>query len=166
MKKDYIITLSTSILILLLNILILKIVALFFSEEGFALYNIGRRTLSVIVPVFIMGVGLSLTREVAMVANTLLMENKRLLLNAILPVLGVIFLAIIVSFLMPSYTAIILFGDDSLYKFAPAIIVYASGLSLASILQSYFRGRMQFVTSNIINLASVSYYTYTVFSPN
>ncbi len=154
MKKDYFLTLTTTQLSMFLNVLSFKLVAIYFGEDGFAIYNIGRRTISVLCPLLIMGIGISLSRYVAMTECDDVFLRRKLLFNAFYPVFFVCLLVVIASYFLPEKAASLFLGDSSLGLLIKSIAVYAAGITLFGILQSYYRGTMQFFRSNMLNLFS------------
>ena len=154
MKRDYFIIFFTSQAVLLSNLILFKLVAAFFGEDGFALYNLGRRVISVLCPLMAMGVGLSLTRRIAMARNNADLEYSRLLLNALFPVAVVLLISLFICLLAPSYCATLLFGEGSLSGFTMPVLIFVSGITLSGILQSFFRGLMRFVCASMINVVT------------
>ncbi len=154
MKKDYLLTLATTQLSMFLNLLSFKLVAIYFGEDGFAIYNIGRRTISVLCPLLIMGIGISLARYVAMTEHDDVFFRRKLLFNALSPVFFVCLLVVIVTYFLPEKAASLFLGDSSLGLLIKSIAIYVAGITLFGILQSYYRGAMQFFRSNMLSLFS------------
>ncbi|HBG05619.1 MAG: hypothetical protein A2075_12820 [Geobacteraceae bacterium GWC2_58_44] len=154
MKRDYLITLLSTQILMLVNLVSFKLVTLFLGEHGFALYNIGRRTISVLYPLMMMGIGISLVRNIAMTSIEEHHKRHQILFNAVIPILFVALFAIATVFFIPSVVATLLLGDGSLELLVLSIFIYVLGLSLCGLLQSFFRGRMQFVKTNLLGLFS------------
>lgn len=151
MKKDYFITFATTQVILVVNLLLFKIVALFFGQEGFEIYNIARRTISVLSPLLMMGIGVSIVRHVAIIKDSDYLGKDKLLLTSIIPTTILFIILVLIAILIPNYFSSLFFGNNSLHVLALALIVFVYGLSLCGFIQSYFRGKMQFVYTNIMN---------------
>jgi len=156
LKKDYFITFFISQISFVLHLLSFKLVAKFFGENGFALYNLANRAIAVLAPLMLLGLGISLTRKVAMIQDESDFKGKALLLNALLPVSAALLVFLLFCIITPSASAMLLFGDESLRELSIPIVVYVSGLSLSGILQAFFRGKTEFVISNMVALLSSS----------
>lgn len=155
--KTFLIENKTYTILLFLNlisgfgaILIYRFIAESYSSEDTFIFTFFKRIISLIAPISLLGLGVTLTRRVAI-------EPERsygyllisLVTTIILPLLLLVF-----YFIDPEYLTSLLWGEYSITykKMIFPIIMNVVGVNFTLILVSFFRGKGEYVKATVINL--------------
>jgi len=164
--KDYFFTFLTEFMILVAGIVIYKLAALNFGNQGFSEYALCRRTISFIHPMLLLGFAVGIPRYIAMHSHDGekgIADNYFICGTVISVSFSVLMLAVINAFSLP--VSKLLFGSENMERFIFPISILILGLIIHSVCYSYFRGKlmmkkanfMQFVNLGIIPLVIYFY---------
>lgn len=156
--RDYTATYLLNFALTVAILLSFRIASLRFSELSFAHYALLRRFLSLLLPLLCLGVGVALTRFVA-VAHENVKEKRRCearyLLGAIMLLLLTLIPVLLLGVSLPAVLAAVLWGDGSkafLIQMAlPAIV----GSLLHAVSYAYLRGKFLIIRAGILNLTNL-----------
>jgi O-antigen/teichoic acid export membrane protein len=140
---DYFAALSSSVLVLLCNLVMYRLASFHLGVDGFSQYAIARRILSFVLPLVCVGIGVALPRKIA---ETEVLHNHfrtatcfMTSLSIVLPV--AIFIASIIN-IFPNQFSFLILGNEKYNFLAPPLGICIIGLSLQALCYSYLRGRM------------------------
>lgn len=153
LRKDVLWTVLTQVTILLCAFAITKIVSSSFSVDGFGLYNIVRRSASVLSFTMLAGTGIALPRYISLYESKGNYSKVLNIINATLVFMVTItIIVVILGWLFKPYLmdVIISSDDDNLYLLT---FLYSIGLSASSLLFAYYRGKNNYKQFSISQIA-------------
>jgi O-antigen/teichoic acid export membrane protein len=159
MKKDMVVTFLTEFCVLVSALLAYKLVAHLFGKTLFEEYALIRRTVSLIQPALLLGLGVGIPRYVSFALKS---EDPRAAnsyfltgLVLVMPFTAVVAIGLI---LFRRFFAYLFFGDMAYAGFLPPMSLMLIGLVLHAAVYSFYRGRLQMGRANLLqalNLAVV-----------
>lgn len=154
-SKNYLITFITEFIILISGILIYKIAAHNLGTIGFSEYSLSRRTISFIQPLLLLGIGVGLSRYIAFNNEKLKNNTDTYFISGIIILFttGLLFIFIINFF--SSTFSYLFFGDNKYHSLIFPISIMLFGLINHSACYSYFRGKLDLVTANILQFINI-----------
>jgi len=166
MRRDYIITFVTEFMILASGILVYKLAANLVGKDGFSEYALIRRTVSFIQPVLLIGLGVGIPRYIGYAYASTNPRNSDVYFigGAFILILVALTTAFILNLFRGSF-AFLFFGNAQYTHLIPLISLMLSGLVFHATCYSYYRGRLQMVKANllqIINLGFIPLFSFTV----
>ena len=151
MRKNYILTYMTEFIVLLVSLLIYKLAAEL-PGSGFSEYAMSVRLVAVLAPLFALGSGVGIPRYVAHEGHgdddT---ADNYLLGGLICSGLFCILFCIAVYFLKEIFSCLV-FGSAKYGFLIWPCLVFVFGQVFLGLLYGYFRGRLQMVPANILQL--------------
>jgi len=154
MKRDLIITFVINIIIIVSGILSYKLAIISTGINGFSEYSLVRRILSFLQSVFLLGLGVGLTRYIS-----ISLKEKGKKINYFLSGLILISLSslsfFICSILFKEKLALLFFGDRNYLDHVQILAVMLYGILLHSAIYSYYRGAFQIQIANLIQLINL-----------
>jgi O-antigen/teichoic acid export membrane protein len=150
--SSYVITFGIEFLIMVISVMLFKIIAVRFSGLGFAEFTINKRIVGFLMPLMMMGMGVSLPK---FLPN----ENERKQLEihySSLMIISFLFLfALALFFFMSAYLSKLAFGDYNHEKMCVASLLYVYSLMAHACLYNFFRGKFDFFISSLLQLANL-----------
>lgn len=165
--RDYGSTFVTEFAVMASQIIVYKLAALYLGTQGFAEYAVARRTISLIYPVALLGLGVALPRYVAYAngqanrGGTAHYLGSSLLCAAASTALGVAAMNV-----FKSGFAQVFFGGKEYAYLVPPLSAMLVGLVLHTIVNAYFRGQLNISFANrlqLVNLGLVPPLAFLVF---
>jgi len=156
MKKFYILTFFTELLVLVSTFCTYKFTIIFLRPESFSEYILSRRILSFLQPFLLLGMGIAIPRFVAYEhAKNRFKKRDSYFISAlsILTCVSIIFLLTLNFF--KSKIAFLLYGNSNYYNFLNAIFIMLIGLVLHISCYSYLRGKLNMIKANILQLITM-----------
>lgn len=152
MFSSYAITFGIEFLIMFISVILFKIVALKFSDIGFAEFSINKRLVGFLTPLMMMGMGVSLPKFLP-IEN----EQKQLEIHysALVIVTSLFLFVLIIFFSMSAYISKLAFGDYNHEKMCLASLVYVYSLMGHACLYNFFRGKFNFNISSLLQLINL-----------
>lgn len=151
----YIFTFATEIVGLLTSVFVYRLAMGNLGETGFSIFMLARRSLSLVVPALLVGLGISVTRYVAMADAGF---EKRSSYTYLISALGIIAvgLSLFIFFVnvSPRTFSFLFFGATTFDYLVPSLSLLLVGQMLFSVCYAYFRGRMDMITANIFELCN------------
>ena len=162
MKKDFIYTLITNIIVMVSGLLVYKLATLFFSIQGFAEYSLSKRVVSFLYPIFLLGLGIGITRYISIS----LKDNERIR-NIMISSILLIFissLGVIITFVTFKEKISLLLFNSPKYAF----LMFPLALTIVaflwhSLIYNYYRGKFEIKRANIIQLINLGIIPVVVF---
>lgn len=136
------------------TILVYKLAADRFGDEGFDLYAIARRTNSFLLPLAMAGLSVAVVRSVAMAGNK--DERTDLLRSAFKVLVSICLLLAIIFFLFPAELAFLIFGDRSLAGLVLPLAGLVIGQVLHALLYAFWRGSGRMAFSNMLQIVDLA----------
>jgi O-antigen/teichoic acid export membrane protein len=162
--KEYSATFFTEFLVMASQILIYKLAAHYLGKTGFSEYSLSRRTVSLLQPLVMLGMGVGLPRYIALVQGRAEKDRGQRYFGAALRFVGLATLSIVAALLLAKGTfAYLLFGNSAYSYLMPPLAMMLVGLSIHSIVYSYFRGQLFLRRANALNLANLGVAPILVF---
>jgi O-antigen/teichoic acid export membrane protein len=155
MKKDLIITFISYAFSFLCGILVYKVAAKSLGPEGFGIYALVRRASSFMEPVLIMGLGVGLTRYIA-ISSAKGGDNSE---QASYIIAGygsvLLFSAFVLTIinLMPGLLGKAVFGRPGYEGYVHIISFLGESYMVSSLVYSFYRGNGRFVAANLISIS-------------
>jgi O-antigen/teichoic acid export membrane protein len=165
--REYGETLVTGFSVLACQLMTYKLAAHFLGKTGFAEYALARRTISILYPVVLLGLGVGLPRYVAMAAGRGDEESEKRYLGATLGCVAVSSLVCLAILnVVPGPLSYLFFGSRQYAFLLFPMSLVVVGTTLHSVGYSYFRGtlnmraanRLQFVNLGAMPLAVFFFY--------
>ncbi|MEW5766780.1 MAG: hypothetical protein AB1797_04025 [bacterium] len=156
MRRDIILTFITEFIVLVSGILVYKLAANILGTQGFSEYALSRRTVSLIQPLLLMGLGVGIPRYIAYASASL--DNNR---SDTYFIAGIITLVVTTLILMLTLNifddkfAFLLFGNSNYVYLISPISLMLIGLILHSSCYSFFRGKLNMVSANILQIINM-----------
>jgi len=169
-KKEYFYTLVTAGMSMVASLSLYKMSSYLFGTIGFAEFSLIRRVIAFMVPLFALGIGVGLPREVARINGTKNDDQKYILLKyglAIVLAPMIAFFVLIVA--IPERVALIIFSDKSYSYLLLPVGLFLFGNLINALSYAYFRGLDRIAISNnlqIINMMLVPVIIMAFFSDN
>lgn len=162
--KDYGGTTATEFGVLASQIAVYKLAAKFLGPTGFSEYAVARRTISVLYPIVLLGLGVGLPRYIAHAVGRGDQESRNRYWGATLWCVGLsasICFAIVNSF--SSVLAYLFFGSREYASLILPLSLVVSGMSLHAIVYSYFRGMLEMRAANLLQFVNLGLMPLAVF---
>lgn len=150
--SNYIITFGVEFLIMIISVLLFKIIAIKFSEIGFAEYTINKRLISFLMPLLMIGLGVSLPKFLSIETKEKQLEIHY---TSILIVSILFLLSLLLGYLFSSYFSQLVFGDINHEKICIAILFFVYSLMLHACIYNYFRGKFNYKISSLLQFINL-----------
>lgn len=155
--KNYVVTFGTELTIMILGFLVFRIANQQFDEYGFSEYSILRRTVSFLLPLMMIGLGVSIPRYISLEPN----RNSYFFagLTWIL-IAGLVLLTILA--LGNSFFSDVFFGSDKYSEFIVPMGLLLISYGLHAIVYGFLRGKLNIYLANLIQFINVGVIPLTV----
>ncbi len=163
MKKDFILTFLTQIIVLISGLLVFKLAMVQFGDIGFSEFSIVKRNLAYLYTLILLGLGVAVPRYIAKELGTKYGNEHHVFLSALSLMTFSLLITGIILFFFQSKISFLLFGDQSYTKFLFPIFVSIVGLSLHSMVYAYYRGNMMFNHANFLQMINMGVVPLSVF---
>ena len=163
--REYGGTFATEFTVLACQLLTYKLAAHFLGKTGFAEYAVARRTISILYPIVLMGLGVALPRYTAYAVGRRDEKSKAGYLGATLWCVGLsalVCLAILNAF--PGGMAYLFFGSREYARLILPLSLVVAGSALHAIAYSYFRGVLNMRAANLLQFVNHGLVPLTVFT--
>lgn len=151
----YALTFITEIVGLLTSVFVYRLAMGNLGETGFSVFMLARRALSLVVPALLVGLGISVTRFVAMADAGYKNRSSHAYLVSALGIIAVGLTVFILSInAAPRAFSYAFFGSASFDYLVPSLSLLLIGQMLFSVCYAYFRGRMDMGRANIFELCN------------
>jgi O-antigen/teichoic acid export membrane protein len=163
-KKNYIITFATEFIVLVGGLLVYKLASNYFKESGFAEYALCRRSISFILPVIMLGIAVGLPRYISFLKKGVdKAKEGTYFISGLVILFGMYLFCFALMLLLRSGVSYLMFGDEKFRYLIFPIGVTLGGLILHGACYSFFRGRLQMVEANILQLINLGIVPVVVF---
>ena len=164
LKKDLLYTFAAEAMIFLAGLLVYRVASDSMGEQGFSEYALGRRVLSFVQPVLLLGLGVGIPRYMVM-AQTAGTGNsqKKYFISGLCILLVMIAFFSACTAIFPLAFSRLFFGNASYVYMIPSLAWMASGIMLHSLGYAYFRGRLKMAVANILQFINIGCIPVTVF---
>jgi O-antigen/teichoic acid export membrane protein len=157
-------TFATGFAVLGCQLMTYKLAAHFLGKTGFAEYALARRTISIIYPIVLLGLGVGLPRYVATAAVRGNQESKGRYLGAALWCVGLSALVCAAAInVFPRGLGYLFFGSREYAFLLFPMSLVVTGTSLHALGYSYFRGTLNMRAANLLQLLNLGLLPLTVF---
>ena len=163
MKKDFILTFLTQIIILISGLAVFKLAIMQFGDIGFSEFSIVKRNLAYLYTLIFLGLGVSVPRYIANEIGINSGNENNVFFAALIIVILSLITTGVLFFIFQEKTSFLLFGDGNYIKFLLPVFVSIIGLSMHSIVYSYYRGKMLFHYSNLLQITNMGFIPLSVF---
>lgn len=138
--------------IMLITIWLFRLVNIKYESVGFAEYSINKRTVGFLMPLLMMGLGVSLPKFLASSGKK---EQLSIHYSALLLVTLFCLLFSIIIFLGSEYFSQLIFGDYDHEKMLLVVLFYVLSLMYHATVYNYFRGKFNYKVSSILQLINL-----------
>jgi O-antigen/teichoic acid export membrane protein len=163
--KAYAPTFLTEFTVMASQIVVYKLAAYFFTRDSFSEYAVARRTISLLYPPILLGLGVALPRYAGHangVSNP--QRSLRYYGAALRSVALTAFLATVLLNLFKRSVAYLFFGGKDYTDLVFPLTLVIFGLTLHSLVYSYFRGNLLMKQANCIQLINLGFVPLASFS--
>ncbi|CAN5545646.1 hypothetical protein BH10BAC1_BH10BAC1_14470 [soil metagenome] len=150
--SSYVITFGIEFLIMLISVVLFKMVAVKFLDLGFAEFSINKRLVGFLMPLMMMGMGVSLPKFLPVESNE---KQLQIHYSALIIVTSFFLLSLALFFLMSNILSKLAFGDYNHEKIFLASLIYIYSLMLHGVIYNFFRGKFNFVISSLLQLINL-----------
>lgn len=155
MKKDFILTFLTQVVVLISGLLIFKLAMVQYGDIGFSEFSLVKRNLSYLYTLIFIGLGVAIPRYIAIERGKQTELANNIFFAALLMILVSLALCLIVFILLQNEISFLLFGSSLYSKYIIPILLSLFGLTLHGLIYSYYRGQMFFKYANLIEITNL-----------
>ena len=139
-----------------------KLAKNFFGIQGFAEYSMGKRVIAMLYPIFLLGLGVGITRFVSVFIKD---DRQRVLMFiASVFILSVSSIFLILAFLsLKSEISIVFFNSKSYGNLIFPLALTILGLLWHSLAYSYYRGKLEIKKANLIQIINIGIIPVVIF---
>lgn len=163
MKKDFILTFLTQIIVLLSGLAVFKLAMTQFGDIGFSEFSIVKRNLTYLYTFVFIGLGVAVPRYIAKEIGMKSGNENTVFFSAFCIMIFSLVTTAIILLLFQEKISFLLFGDQNYIRFLFPIFMSIVGLSLHSMAYSYYRGKMIFNYANLLQIINMGFIPLTVF---
>lgn len=160
--SDYFITAIVSMLVMVSGLVSYRLAHVFFGDRGFDFYALMRRTISFILPVIMLGVGVALPKELSSNTDKEIASLDFLLSGLLLSMMGS-GTAITILLTFRNFFARVFFDSSTNTTYIYVLCFVLVALSLNALCYSYFRGNLQMLKANILQFISTAFIPILIF---
>ncbi len=162
--REYLSTFATEFFVLLSQIVVYKLVAHNLGTEGFSEYAVVRRTVSLVTPIPVLGLGVGLARYIGYSNGRGDSDAASRYYGATLWCVGAAtFLCVLALNLIRRPFAFLLFGSQTYAHLIPPLSFMVLGLCVHTVACSYFRGHLTMNRANVLQLLNLAVFPPIVF---
>jgi len=162
--REYAGTFVTEFAVLASQILAYKLAAYYMGKEGFAEYAVARRTISLIYPVPLLGLGVALPRYIAYASGQGDSTRSGRYFGATLWWVGcTTALCALLMNLFSGGFAYLFFGSTEYAHLVFPLSVMLIGLALHAVVYAYFRGHLVMKRANLLQLVNLGFVPLVAF---
>jgi O-antigen/teichoic acid export membrane protein len=154
--KEYSPTFLTEFLVMASQILLYRLAARHLGQIGFSEYALARRSVSLLQPAVMLGLGVGLPRYIALAQERVGGIRASRYFGATLRSVGLAtFLVVVALLFAKSLFAYLLFGSAEYRYLIPPLALMLVGLSIHGVVYAYFRGHLFITRANVLNLVNL-----------
>lgn len=162
MKIDLLFSLLVKVIITVFGLLSYKLAIIYFGLEGFSEYSLSKRIISLLYSIFLLGLGVAIPRYLSMYKDDRYEQGGFFYSGLILIFISNLVLMIILI-LMREKLALFFFSSERYAHLIFPIGVSISGMLWHAFVFSYFRGNLEFLKANILQLVNLAVIPITAF---
>ena len=155
--KNYVVTFVTELTIMILGFLVFRVANQQFDEYGFSEYSILRRTVSFLLPLMMIGLGVSIPRYVSLESN----RNSYFFAGLIWISASGVLLASILG-IGSNFFSEIFFGSDKYSDFILPMGMLLLTYGLHAIIYGFLRGKLNIYLANFVQFVNVGIMPLTI----
>lgn len=163
MKKDFILTFLTQIIVLVSGLAVFKLAMTQFGDIGFSEFSIIKRNLAYVYTIILLGLGIAVPRYIAIELGKKTKNENSIFIASLLIIGFLLFITAIITYIFNLQISFLLFGDKKYFYFIFPIYISILGLSLNEIVFSFYRGKSLFTTANILQIINLGFVPLLVF---
>jgi len=152
MKKDFILTFITEFIVILCMLATYKLADSSFGQKGFTDYSLARRVIAMLQPIFLVGMHITIPRQVAFYVTESKQKSSEIFLSAVVILFGVIVVLISAMILLKRPLSALLFDNSSYEKFIFPLTLMLAGMSIHAAVYGYYRGMRLMQKANFVQL--------------
>ncbi len=162
MKIDLLFSLLVKVITAVFGLLSYKLAIIYFGLEGFSEYSLGKRMISLLYSIFLLGLGVAIPRYLSMYRDDRYERGSFFFSGLILILISNLVLMIILMF-MREKLALFFFSSEKYAHLIFSIGISISGMLWHAFVFSYFRGSLKFLKANILQLVNLAVIPITAF---
>ena len=152
MKKDFILTFITEFIVIICMLATYKLADSFFGQKGFTDYSLARRVIAMLQPVFLVGMHITIPRQVAFYMTESKQKSSEIFLSAVVILFAVIVVLMFAMILLKRPLSALLFDNSSYVKFIFPLSLMLAGMTIHSAVYGYYRGMRLMQKANLVQL--------------
>src|ERR1044071_5214608 len=117
MKKDFILTFITEFVVIICMLATYKLADGFFGQKGFTDYSLARRVIAMLQPVFLVGMHITIPRQISFYLNESKQKSSEVFLSAVVILFAVSLGLISVLVIFKKQFTLLLFDNITYVKF-------------------------------------------------
>lgn len=162
-NKDYVFTFLTEIIVLASGVLVYKFAAQLSGGNDFSEYALIRRSISFIMPLFIMGLGVGIPRYLAFSTGNKTMQDAVLIAGFLL-VLTFTLPGLLIIFIWKDFFATLFFSSVNYSYLIAPLLLMVFGMILHGLNYAYYRGVLKMLNANFFQLINLGVVPIIVFA--
>ncbi|HEU4680967.1 MAG TPA: lipopolysaccharide biosynthesis protein [Gemmatimonadales bacterium] len=163
-RRDYVLTFAAEFAALGSSLLVLKLAAAYWGTTGFGEYMLVRRSLGFLYLPILCGMGLAVTRHVAMARARGERTEQSYFLGAVLVTAATSGAAAVLLNVLSRPLAVLIFSSGDYAMLVRALAVAVPGLAFHGVAYGMFRGRMAMLQANALQVVNLAVVPAAVFS--
>jgi O-antigen/teichoic acid export membrane protein len=149
-NKSYVITVTVEFTILILSFLVYRLASENMTDFGFSEYTLSRRTVSLIQPLLMLGLGVGVPRYVSLYP-----KRKSILMTAIVLLFSGAAVLAAILLLNPNYFAHLFFGKAEYSAYIFPLFLLILGYCFHALLFGFLRGKHSVYLPNLIQFINI-----------
>ncbi len=163
MKKDFILTFLAQLIILFSGLAVFKLAIVAFGEAGFSEFSLMKRNSTYLYAFVILGLSVAIPKFIAMERGAKSGDENSAFLASLIVMLCSLMVTGLLLGLFEEQISYLLFGDRSFVRLLYPLFVSVIGLSLGTMVYAYYRGKMLFNYSNLVQILNLGVIPLVVF---
>jgi O-antigen/teichoic acid export membrane protein len=163
MRKKYIITFMAEFLVLVSGILVYKFAAHFLGNVGFSEYALSRRTIALMQPALLMGLGVAIPRYVAYSSGSTTRNPDFYFVSAVGMLFVVVIGTISLMYLFKRTIAFLIFGSSGYTYLILPLALMLVGIISHIMCYTYFQGKLLMAKANLLQVVNIAIVPLVVF---
>lgn len=154
-RSQYVWMYASNALALVSGLLVYHLAGSRFGTEGFAEYALARRATNLLAPALMLGMGIALPRQIAVLSDVERAKAGRIFLVVFTWVSAACAVLAAVGLAAPRFLAALALGDESMVKMVGPLLLFLTGLSWHSSVWAYCRGTFHFRAASMLDMCNL-----------
>lgn len=157
---NYIATFGAEFIIMTIGVLMFKLISLKFEDIGFSEYNINKRLIGFLIPLLMVGMGVSLPKFLPTFNKK---KQLEVYYTALITISSAFIIILIFNHLFNDTFSKLIYGDKKHNTMLFTVLIHVFSLLIHSIVYNYFRSKFKFKIASSIQLLNLGILPLSVY---